>query len=312
MGVRFPLPMPHLPSRPIEIACFGEALWDILPRGIFLGGAPLNVAYHLSRQGVRALPISAVGRDFLGDEALRRIEAWQLETRFVARLASLPTGTVRAALDRDGVPTFQIVSRVAWDQLEMPPELRRRPAPAAIVFGTLALRETPNQHALSTLLAAWPGALRVLDLNLRAPFDRGPAIETALQHAQVLKLNAEELAQLVGLPVRTPAQLEKAARQLARQRSLPRICVTAGAQGAGLWWDDRWHWQRGRRVEVRDTIGAGDAFLAAFLGSLLVRKTDPRAALANACRMGEFVTGCDGATPPYRGDKQGRPHALDN
>lgn len=311
MSASFPLSMPHTISRPIEIACFGEALWDILPRGIFLGGAPLNVAYHLSLQGVRALPISAVGRDFLGDEALRRIETWQLETGFVARLLAVPTGTVRASLDQNGVPTFQIMSRVAWDHLEIPPALRRRPAPAAIVFGTLALREPANEHALASLFAAWPTALRVLDLNLRAPFDRGPAIENALQHAQLLKLNAEELAQLVGLPVRTPSQLEKAAHSLARQRKLPRICVTAGAQGAGLWWDDRWHWQRGRRVDVRDTIGAGDAFLAGFLGALLVRRANPRTALAAACRMGEFVAGCDGATPPYRCDQQGRPHALD-
>ena len=289
-------------SHPPTIVCFGEALWDILPRGIFLGGAPLNVAYHLSRNGVRALPVSAVGRDFLGDEALHRIASWQVATHFIFRRASHPTGTVRASLDPKGVATYQIIRDVAWDHISVPPALLKRSPPAAIVFGSLALREQANQHALTRLFHAWPHAVRVLDLNLRAPFDRGSPIEFALRHAQILKLNAEELARLVGKRKLTPAQLETAARNLGGQRSLPRICVTAGEDGAGLLWDGRWSWEPGRRVDVRDTIGSGDAFLAAFLAAILTRGQTPSVALALACRMGEFVAGCDGATPPYHID----------
>jgi fructokinase len=286
-------------SNRTTIVCFGEALWDILPRGIFLGGAPLNVAYHLSYQGLNAVPVSAVGRDFLGDEALRRIEEWKLETRFIARRDLQPTGTVRASLDRKGVATYRIMRHVAWDHIPAPRPLLQRKPPQAVVFGTLALRGRSNRHALEQIFAAWPDTWRVLDLNLRAPFDRGPAIAFALQRAQILKLNAEELARLIDLPTRTPAQLEKAARRLSQQRSLPRICVTAGEHGAGLLWDHHWYWEPGRRIELRDTIGAGDAFLAAFLAAILVRRRPPALALAAACRMGEFVAGCDGATPPY-------------
>ena len=289
-------------SHPATIVCFGEALWDILPRGIFLGGAPLNVAYHLSRHGVRALPVSAVGRDFLGDEALRRITSWQVSTNFISRRTSHPTGTVRASLDRKGVATYQITRNVAWDHIPASPALRQQSPPAAIVFGTLALRGRSNQRALTRIFDTWPNAVRVLDLNLRAPFDRGPAIEFALRHAQILKLNDEELARLAGKRRLAPVQLEPAARTLSAQRSLSRICVTAGEHGGGLLWDGKWTWARGRRVDVRDTVGSGDAFLAAFLAGILTRGKTPSAALALACRMGEFVAGCDGATPPYHID----------
>lgn len=303
--------MPRASTRPLAIACFGEALWDILPRGIFLGGAPLNVAYHLSRQGVRAWPVGAVGRDFLGDEARRRIADWGLPVDAVARLASRPTGTVRAALDRAGVATYRIARDVAWDRIRINNTLRRGPPPAAVVYGSLALRQPANRRELARAFSLWPQALRVLDLNLRAPFDRGPAIPFALRHAQLLKLNADELARVAGRPAGSPAQMARAAQAFAGRHALARICVTAGAQGAGLWWDGRWCWEPGRRVEVRDTVGAGDAFLAGFLASLLARRADPAVALAHACRLGEFVAGCDGATPPYRCDARGLPRATE-
>lgn len=135
-------------SSPLTTICFGEALWDVLPRGIFLGGAPLNVAYHLSRHGIRALPVSAVGRDFLGDEILRRAAAWELDLRFMARLAGRPTGTVQAVLDARGAASYRIERRVAWDRIRAPRTRRGVPAPLAIVYGSLALRERPNRSAL--------------------------------------------------------------------------------------------------------------------------------------------------------------------
>lgn len=292
--------------RPIAIACFGEALWDVLPLGIFLGGAPLNVAYHLSRLGVTALPISAVGRDFLGAEACRRIEGWGVSTEYIARLKQ-PTGTVLATLDKRGSAHYEIRTRVAWDRIPASRALRKRPAPAALVFGSLALRSAANRAALTQLLLAWPEALRVADLNLRAPFDRGAGVEFALHHAEFVKLNDEELGRMAARPTRTAPQLEAAARAFAAQHALERVCVTAGARGAGVLWDGQWSWTAGRKVEVRDTIGAGDSFLAGFLAAHLQRGEPPAHSLAKACRLGEFVATCDGATPPYASDAQGRP-----
>ncbi len=294
------------------IACFGEILWDCLPRGIFLGGAPLNVAYHLSRLGLAPLLVSAVGRDFLGDEALRRLAGWGLDTSRVARVRPA-TGTVRATLDADGVARYVFDPAPAWDHLPAPPApSARRAAPAAVVFGTLALREPANRRGLKTLLDAWPDALRVVDLNLRPPFARAAAISWALKRAHLLKLNDEELATLTR-PRRVPATpggLAAAARHLARLHGIARICVTAGPRGAGLLWDGAWHWADARPVEVRDTVGAGDAFLAALLAALLARNEPPELALSAACRLGEYVATQDGATPAYRVDARGRPQLV--
>jgi len=290
--------------------CFGEALWDVLPRGIFLGGAPLNVAYHLSRHGIRALPVSAVGRDFLGDEILRRAAAWDLDLRFMARLAGRPTGTVQAVLDARGAASYRIERRVAWDRIRAPRTRRGVPAPLAIVYGLLALRERPNRSALARLFALWPEARRVLDINLRRPFDRGEPIAWALRRAQFVKLNDDELGQLTGARVNTVAALARAARDFALQHQLAHVCVTAGARGAGLWWEGRWYWAPGRRVAVRDTVGSGDAFLAALLAALWKRRDLPPVALAKACRMGEFVAMNDGATPAYRCDIRGNPPSV--
>jgi fructokinase len=289
------------------IVCFGEALWDILPRGIFLGGAPLNVAYHLSRLGAQALPVSAVGRDFLGDEALRRVEAWGIRTEFIARVRRKPTGVVRANLDTAGVARFEIAQRVAWDRIKVPRELRRMPAPRAIVYGSLALRGNANRVAAMDLLTRWPDTLRVLDLNLRPPFDRGAGVRFALGHAQLLKLNDTELARVTAKPVGSVNQLQAAAREFAQSHGIARVCVTAGARGAGLLWGGEWSWEPGRPVVVRDTVGAGDAFLAGFLAGHLHRQEMPRDALKSACRLGEFVAARDGATPPYHCNSRGLP-----
>ena len=289
------------------IVCFGEVLWDILPRGIFLGGAPLNVAYHLSRLGVQALPVSAVGHDLLGEEALRRIEAWGIRTEFVARVRRKPTGVVRANLDAAGIASFEIARNVAWDRIKIPRKLRRMDAPSAIVYGSLALRGNGNRVAAMDVLTAWPDTLRVLDLNLRAPFDRGAGVRFALSYAQLIKLNDEELARMTAKPVASVNQLQAAARDFAQSHDVARVCVTAGARGAGLLWGDEWFWEPGRRVVVRDTVGAGDAFLAAFLAARLRRRETPGEALASACRLGEFVAARDGATPPYRCNSRGVP-----
>ena len=297
---------PRRKLNPVTIACFGEALWDVLPAGMFVGGAPLNVAYHLSRQGAHARLITAVGRDFLGNELQRRLRDWQIDGRCVAQLRRWPTGTVLARLDADGVPAYNIRRRVAWDHIRAPAALERDP-PAALVFGTLALREKPNRAVLSRLAGSWPNAWRVLDLNLRPPFTTRAAVTFALERAQFVKLNAAELATLTQEPKRTPAAIRRAARRWADTSGIPRLCVTAGPQGAGVLWDGAWYWENGRRVTVRDTVGAGDAFLAAFLAGVLLRHESPPAALAAACRMGEFVASRSGATPAYHVDAQGKP-----
>ncbi len=285
-------------SKP-TVVCFGEVLWDCLPRGLFLGGAPVNGAYHLAQQGLNVLPVTAVGADFLGDEARRRIEAWGVDARFVQRCADRPTGTVSATVDAKGVATYEIVRNVAWDRIEAPEGLKRlRPEPRAIVFGTLALRGAFNRRTLKALWETWPDAMRVVDLNFRPPFDTPAVVRLVLREADIVKLNEDELGRWLGETVRTERAMERAARRLAEKHKLSRVCVTAGDKGAGLLWDDRWDWEPARSVNVRDTVGAGDAFLAGLLGAVL-RGENAREALRRACRLGEWVASQDGATPEY-------------
>lgn len=283
------------------LACFGEALWDVLPNGMFPGGAPLNVAYHLRQHGVDVRLLSAVGRDFLGDEILRRLEQWNVDGSHVARLAKWPTGIVRASVDEHGVPTYSIERRVAWDHIPVDSALRKgsQTVPAAVVFGTLALRGPSNRKSLDALISAWPATLRVVDLNLRPPFVSRQVVLFSLRRAHVLKLSDSELGTISTLPVRTQKELARAARLVSRIHGIPRVCVTAGPKGAGLLWDDAWVWEPGRTVKVQDTIGAGDAFLAALLSAILQDRAAPKQALAAACRMGEFVASKAGATPAY-------------
>lgn len=289
------------------IVCFGEALWDLLPRGLFLGGAPLNVAYHLSRNGAVSIPFSAVGQDFLGNEIIRRVANWKISTLHLQRHRSRPTGTVRASLDANGAASYTITRSVAWDFISRPVSRSLRPAPGAIVYGSLALRAANNRRTLQHMFALWPHALRVLDVNLRPPFDRGAGLRFALESAQLLKLNHEELARITGKGIAGRSEIESAARHLVRRRGLIGLCVTAGPRGAGLLWEGRWHWESGRTITVKDTIGAGDAFLGALLAGLIVHQSSPARALARACRLGEFVAARDGATPPYRCTARGEP-----
>lgn len=283
------------------IVCFGEVLWDLLPDARFPGGAPFNVAYHLHRMGLRALPASAVGRDALGRELLELLAHWEIESSYVAVEAGLPTGTVQASLSPTGDASYVIAAPVAWDAIRVAPGLIREMQSArALVFGSLALRCEHNRRSLEVLLgAARPGALRVFDVNLRVPFDDLALVGRFARQAGLLKLNAAEAARLVGDGGETPGAEERHARALGSETGAGMVCVTAGARGAGLLKDGVWMWEPGRTVKVADTVGAGDAFLARLLCGLLARKETPAQTLAGACRLGEWVASRSGATPEY-------------
>lgn len=290
------------------VVCYGEILWDFLPRGAFPGGAPFNVCYHLHRLGLNAHLSSAVGHDLLGDDLLRRLKGWGLTTEGITRHRGLPTGHVLAALDAAGNASYEIATGVAWDQI-LPGEDTRRAAfgARALVFGSLAQRAPVNRAALDRLLAVLPaGALRVFDVNLRPPHDDLRLVREFARKATLLKLNAAEAARLAGGEAGFGRE-EGHARFLAQQSGCPIVCVTAGADGAGILADGAWHWVPARPVAVRDTVGAGDAFMAGLIAGLLLHRETPAAALERAGHLGGFVASQDGATPDYRLDEQGLP-----
>lgn len=282
------------------VICFGEILWDFLPRGLFPGGAPHNAAYHLQQLGLNPHLVSAVGRDLLGDELLRRLRHWGLSIAGLTRHLGLPTGYVTATLGTTGDASYEITPSVAWDQITLGEDSVRAAMHArAIVFGSLAQRSACNRASLDRLLAVLPAdALRVFDVNLRPPHDDIPLVLDLAQRTTLLKLNASEAARLTGGNPEF-GQEERHARTLAAQTGCAMVCITAGERGAGILSANVWHWVASQPTQVRDTVGAGDAFLAGLLAGLLLHKRTPELALAHACRFGEFVAGCDGATPQY-------------
>lgn len=289
-----------------SVICFGEILWDFLPRGAFPGGAPFNVAYHLHRLGLRVHLVSAVGRDVLGTELFRRLQEWGLETDGIVQPTALPTGHVRASLGPAGDASYEIATGVAWDHI-FPGEATITAVidAQALVFGSLALRAASNRATLDRLFSMLPAAaLRVFDVNLRPPHDDLPLVREMARRATLLKLNAGEAARLCADRPGFGKE-EGHARTLSEQSGCPMVCISAGEHGAGLLRHGNWHWEPGRPTAVRDTVGAGDAFLAGLLAGLLLHHEPPPAALARACRLGEFVATRDGATPAYHMNESG-------
>jgi fructokinase len=277
-----------------EILCVGEVLWDALPEGLFLGGAPFNVACHLRGAGLSATMVSRIGEDQLGEEVLRRAERYGVGVDLIQLDSSLPTGFVRVKVDPEGNPAYEIVEPAAWDAIETTSELLRRATDArAIVFGSLAQRHARSRATIARL---WESpALMVFDVNLRPPYDDRAIVERSLRRADVVKLSEPEMervAEWFGLRG-SPREM---VRSLAEQFSCRVVCLTRGSDGAALWHAGEWTEHPGFTVEVRDTVGAGDAFLAVLLAGLLAGGADA-ALLQHANLIGAYVATQYGAVP---------------
>ena len=255
-------------SRSANVICFGEALWDVLSSMRSVGGAPLNVAYHLKKLGVRAWPMSGVGKDLLGEELKSQIEEWGLPTDLICSVADRETGRSLVTV-LEGEPNFEVLKDVAWDYIDVPENWPVECQPAeALVFGSLAQRSARNRAVLDAMFVAMPNALKVLDVNLRDAFEDYEQIWALARSADLVKLNDEEMQALMQTTA-TRANAEDCARSFQREAGCETVCVTMGAQGAGLLRCDEWHWVDAVPVKVRDTVGAGDSFLAGLIHGLL-------------------------------------------
>jgi fructokinase len=280
-----------------EVLCVGEVLWDSLPTGLFLGGAPFNVAGHLHALGVPVGMVSRVGRDRLGAEALARLARNGIATDLVQVDSKRATGFVSITLHEDGIPTYDIVSPAAWDFIELRDGLpERAERAAAIVFGSLAQRHPVSGGTIEQLCEV--DVPKVFDVNLRPPFDDPGIVRRSLGHATIVKLNEHELEQMAawfGLP----SGLREGATALAERFGCRTICVTRGGAGSAMLHDGRWTEHPGFRVDVRDTVGSGDAFLAALLSGVLAGREDA-AVLQQANLLGAYVATQYGAIPVHR------------
>jgi fructokinase len=277
-----------------EVLCIGELLWDALPAGLFLGGAPFNVACHLRAAGAAVTMVTRVGADQLGDEARRRVARYGVSTDLLQVDPAFPTGFVRVSVADDGNAAYDILEPAAWDNLETTRTLLDRAAAAqAIVFGTLAQRSAVTRDTMRRVLDT--RALKVLDVNLRPPYDDREIIRDSLRRADVVKLNEEEMQRLASwLDLR--GNLHRSAAVLAETFGCRAVCVTRGRNGAALWREGQWSEHPGFEVEVRDTVGSGDAFLAVLLAGLL-NGTEDEALLHHANLIGAYVATQHGAVP---------------
>jgi fructokinase len=281
-----------------EVLCVGEVLWDALPEGLFLGGAPFNVACHLRATGVDVSMVSRIGADRLGDEVMRRAKRYGVGTELIQVDAGLPTGFVRVNVDDAGNPAYEIIAPAAWDAIEPSEALLSRAAQArAIVFGTLAQRSEVSQRTIERLWAS--KALMVFDVNLRPPFEDVRIVKRSLQRADVVKLSEDELTRIAGW-FDLGAAPREAMSALADSFQCAVVCVTRGNKGAALLHDGAYSEHPGFDVEVRDTVGAGDAFLAVLLAGLLNGAND-EALLQHANLMGAYVVTQFGALPSDQG-----------
>jgi fructokinase len=268
--------------------------------------APFNVAFHIAQLGVSAPLLSAVGQDSLGDEILEVAKQKGVHIACVGRARiGLPTGAVVATVDALGNATYELVQSVAWDEIIVSAEALEAVAKAgAFIFGSLATRSPYNLEQLDRLLAV-KGPLKFFDVNLRPPFADSKRIVQLAARADVLKLNHDEVGQigswlLTGEATPNPPgdadAIAKACAVLSEATNTPRICVTMGSAGATLWDRGSLVSVPAPKVVVKDTVGAGDAFMASLIVGL-TRGANTQTVLETACRLGALVASHDGATP---------------
>jgi fructokinase len=282
----------------------GELLWDMLPQGARLGGAPANYGVMAGRLGDRAAILSRIGRDALGDDALHALKDFPVDCGQLQIDSEYPTGTVTVKLE-DGQPSYTIHEPAAWDFFEPTEAWLGEAARAdAVCFGSLAQRGEQSRRTIHSLVkAARPQCQKIFDVNLRAPFYNAEIVRESLHLASVMKMNDAEaplVLSLLGLGAAASLR-ESAERLLAEFAGLTLVAITRGGEGSLLVGRSEWNEHPGISTKVADTIGAGDAFTAAMTHYLL--RGAPLAALNEAGnRWGSFVASQAGAMPEIGSD----------
>ena len=292
-----------------RVVGLGEILWDLLPNGKHLGGAPANFAYITNLLGDEGTVASRVGADALGREATRQLANLGLSTTYIQHDSEHPTGTVKVEVHGAGQPRFEIAQPVAWDSLEWTPEWQELASEAdAVCFGSLAQRSPRSYQTIRQfLLHTPPATLRIFDVNLRQAFYSPQILFESAKLAHIMKLNHDELPKITQLLGHSYSDEISSAQQLVREFGLKLVCVTRGDQGSLLVTGEQTCEHRGFRIQVVDTIGAGDAFTAALVhhhlrGCSLETMNDA------ANRLGAWVSSNAGATPTP--DSAGLAYAL--
>ncbi len=280
------------------IVGMGEALWDVLPEGKKLGGAPANFAYHMSQFGYDSVVVSAIGDDKLGNEILENLDSKHLPCQI--EKVPYPTGVVQVTLDDAGVPCYEIKENVAWDNIPFTPQLEELARNTrAVCFGSLAQRSIVSRETINRFLSTMSdkkGQYKIFDINLRQGFYTKEILENSFNQCNILKINDEELITISRLFSIPGIDLQDKCWILLAMYNLKMLILTCGVNGSYVFTSDEMSFVETPRVEVADTVGAGDSFTAAFIAAILAGKSVAEAHRL-AMNVSAYVCTQNGAMP---------------
>lgn len=283
-------------KKKLKVAGIGELLWDVLPDGKQLGGAPFNFAYHSSQMGCDAYIISAVGKDDLGKEIIANINQLGINCQYLQK-NKYPTSTVTVELDKNGQPKYTIQEDVAWDYIEWSNEIKKFAYDFdAVCFGSLAQRSPISAQTIHSFLGELKqDCLKVFDVNLRQNYFNKTIIIESLGVADMLKLNDEELS-IIARYIKLKGDVKTQLEELINNFELKYIAFTKGSEGSTLMSLDDYSECKAPKIKVVDTVGAGDAFTAVLVTGLL-KKRPLQQIHEKATEVAAFVCSQKGATP---------------
>jgi len=278
-----------------KIVCFGEVLWDIFPTHKKIGGAPLNVALRLQTFENEVALISCLGDDKLGNELLLELQKYRISSLYIQKIKTYKTSTVSISLDKNGSASYFINHPCAWDNIQINDKLNTLvKSSEAFIFGSLIARSNTSRNTLLKLLTF--SKLSVFDVNLRPPHYDINSIQVLMNAANFIKFNDDELKEISMSLGYQSASIEQTILFIAKKTNTTSIAVTLGSKGAILFYEERFFYCKGYQVEVADTVGSGDSFLATLIDVLLKGK-DAQLAIDKACAVGALVAKNKGANP---------------
>jgi fructokinase len=283
----------------ISVACFGEVLWDTFPGGkTTAGGAPFNVAYHLNKMGVKAYMISSVGNDALGNELLHKISGWNISTEGIQISEDHPTSQVIATIDEHQEAHYEIVEDVAWDHIKcLPGDIEKLQHMDGLVFGTLAARSKTSRNTLLELIEA--SSYTIFDINLRPPHYDISLIRELLHKTKLAKFNKSEMKLILDYLGKDYKDEIDSIKFIQETFEIKEVIVSKGSKGALYVTEDNIYDYPTIPIQVKDTIGSGDSFLAGFVSKRLEVNVSANAIMTNAVCLGAFITAQEGACPEY-------------